>query len=39
MLHTRQPRYLNELTDFYEPVRQLRSSSPEFCVVIDLELF
>jgi len=25
--HTGQPCYLNELTDFYEPIRQLRSSS------------
>jgi len=27
ILHTGQPCYLNELTDFYEPVRQLRSYS------------
>jgi len=27
ILHTGQPCYLNELIDFYEPVRQLRSSS------------
>ena len=27
ILHTGQPCYLNELIDFYEPVRELRSSS------------
>ena len=27
ILHTGQPCYLNELIDFYKPVRQLRSSS------------